>query len=74
VERTAMRKFSINRDIKKLEPTDEQIKRHKDFSRLHHDYERLTKRGKKPIYRDPKLYLLFVLIGIILFLILMEEK
>jgi len=68
-----MRKFSINRDIKKLEPTDEQIKRHKDFSRLHHDYERLTKRGKKPIYRDPKLYLLFVLIGIILFLILMEE-
>jgi len=69
-----MRKFSINRDIKKLEPTDEQIKRHKDFSRLHHDYERLTKRGKKPIYRDPKLYLLFVLIGIILFLILMEEK
>jgi hypothetical protein len=68
-----MRKFSINRDNKKLEPTDEQIKRHKDFSRLHHDYERLTKRGKKPIYRDPKLYLLFVLIGIILFLILMEE-
>lgn len=69
-----MRKFSINRDKKELEPTDEQIKRHKDFSRLHHDYERLTKRGKKPIYRDPKLYLLFVLIGIILFLILMEEK
>lgn len=68
-----MRKFSINRDNKNLEPTDEQIKRHKDFSRLHHDYERLTKRGKKPIYRDPKLYLLFVLIGIILFLILMEE-
>ncbi len=69
-----MRKFSINRANKELEPTDEQIKRHKDFSRLHHDYERLTKRGKKPIYRDPKLYLLFVLIGIILFLILMEEK
>lgn len=69
-----MRKFSINRDKKELEPNDEQIKRHKDFSRLHHDYERLTKRGKKPIYKDPKLLLLLVLIGIILFLILFEEK
>ncbi|MFN5149791.1 MAG: hypothetical protein ACK46O_09885 [Flavobacteriia bacterium] len=69
-----MRKFSINRNHRELEPTDEQIKRQKDFSRLHHDYERLTKRGKKPIYRDPKLYLLFFLVGILLFLILLEEK
>ena len=53
-----MRKFSIHREKKEIEPTDEQIKRHKDFARLHHDYERLTKRGKKPVYRDPKLYLL----------------
>jgi hypothetical protein len=68
-----MRKFSINREKKDLEPSDEQIKRHKDFSRLHHDYERLTKRGKKPIYRDPKLYLILVLVGIILFLILTEN-
>jgi len=68
-----MRKFSINREKKNLEPTDEQIKRQKDFSRLHHDYELLTKRGKKPIYRDPKLYLLFVLIGIILLLIFLEK-
>lgn len=67
-----MRKFSINRKKKDLEPTDEQIKRQKDFSRLHHDYERLTKRGKLPIYRDPKLYLLLVLIGVILFLIFMD--
>lgn len=72
MERTHMRKFSINREKKSLEPSDEQLKRHKDFSRLHHDYERLTKRGKKPIYRDPKLYLIFVLVGIILFLILHE--
>lgn len=67
-----MRKFSINTD-KNLEPTDEQIKRQKDFSRLHHDYERLTKRGKKTIYRDPKLYLLFVIIGVILLLLFLEN-
>jgi len=69
-----MRKFSINKEKKNLEPTEAQIKRQKDFSRLHHEYERLTKRGKKPIYRDPKLYLLIVLIGIILFLIFYEDK
>lgn len=69
-----MRKFSINKEKKDLEPTEAQIKRQKDFSRLHHEYERLTKRGKKPIYRDPKLYLLIVLIGIILFLIFYEDK
>jgi hypothetical protein len=67
-----MRKFSINTD-KNLEPTDEQIKRQKDFSRLHHDYELLTKRGKKPLYRDPKLYLLVVIIGVILLLLFLEN-
>jgi hypothetical protein len=67
-----MRKFSIHREKKEIEPTDEQIKRHKDFARLHHDYERLTKRGKKPVYRDPKLYLLVVIIGIVLLLAFLE--
>lgn len=67
-----MRKFSIN-TAKNLEPTDEQIKRQKDFSRLHHDYERLTKRGKKTIFRDPKLYLLFVIIGVVLLLLFLEN-
>lgn len=68
-----MRKFSIHREEKEIEPTDEQIKRHKDFARLHHDYERLTKRGKKPVYRDPKLYLLVVIIGIVLLLAFLES-
>ena len=68
-----MRKFSINREKKNLEPTDEQIKRQKDFSRIRHDYEILTKRGKRPIYRDPKLYLLFVIIGLVLLLLFLEK-
>jgi hypothetical protein len=68
-----MRKFSVNREKESLEPTKEQIDRNKDFSRLHHDYERLTKRGKKPIYKDPKLYLLFVVIGTIMLLLFLGE-
>ncbi len=64
-----MRKFKLNTDKKDLTPTEAQIKRQKDFSRLHHDYEKLTKRGKKPLYRDPKLFIFFVLLAVILFLI-----
>ena len=69
-----MRKFSINREKKNLEPSDEQIKRHNDFSRIHHDYERLTKRGKRPLFKDPKLYLLLVLLGIVMLLVFLENK
>ena len=63
-----MRKFSIKREKKHLEPIDEQIKRHKDFSRIRHDYELLTKQGKRPIYSDPKLYVIFGLVLLLLFL------
>ena len=67
-----MRKFTLNRDKKSLNPTDEQIKRQKDFSRVHHDYERLTKRGKKPLYRDPKLFMLLLILGIMLLLAFLD--
>jgi len=69
-----MRKFVPNSDKKKLDPSEEQIKRQKDFARLHHDYERLTKRGKKPLYKDPKLFLLLFLLGIILLLVILESS
>ncbi len=68
-----MRKFTVNSDKKELNPTDAQIKRHKDFSRLSHDYEKLTKRGKKPLYRDPKMFLFLLVIAIILLLAYLGE-
>ncbi|PHR34187.1 MAG: hypothetical protein COA38_04445 [Fluviicola sp.] len=68
-----MRKFTVNKDKKELNPTDAQIKRHKDFSRLHHDYEKVTKRGKKPLYRDPKMFLLLLIVGLILLLLYLGE-
>ena len=67
-----MRKFTLNKDKKSLNPTDEQINRQKDFSRLHHDYERLTKRGKRPLYRDPKLFMLLLILGIMLLLAFLD--
>ena len=68
-----MRKFKINREAKNLDPTDAQIKRQKDYARLHHDYEKLTKRGKRPLYKDPKLFILLFILGLVLYLILMES-
>ena len=68
-----MRKFVVNKDQKELTPSDAQIKRHKDFSRLHHDYEKIMKRGKKPLYRDPKLFILLFLLGLIFFLVFLES-
>jgi hypothetical protein len=68
-----MRKFTLNKEKKDLNPTDAQIKRQKDFTRLHHEYEKLTKRGKKPLYRDPKMFLFLFIIGIIVWIILQGE-
>lgn len=68
-----MKKFVRNIENKKTNPTDAQVKRQKDFSRLYHDYEKLTKRGKKPLFRDPKLFILLFLLGLIIFLIFMEN-
>lgn len=68
-----MSKFSINRNQKSKEPTDEQINRHKDFSRLSANYDLLVKRNKKPLYKNPKLFLYLFLFAVILYLILCES-
>lgn len=68
-----MRKFKTNSDKEKLEPTPEQIACQKDFSRLHHEYETLTKRGKHPLYRDRKKWILFLIIGILLMIVFWDE-
>lgn len=64
-----MRKFKINREQKNIEPTDDQIKRNKDFVRLSHEYDSIIKRSKKPIYKDPKKFLYVIIIGIILYIL-----
>ena len=65
-----MRKFAINKEKDKIEPTSEQISRNKDFSRLHHQYEQFSKRGKFLLFRDKKRLLLWIIIAVILYLVL----
>lgn len=69
-----MRKFKVTSKAKPHEPTKEQLVRYKDFASISHRYERITKRPKKPLYKDPKLFLLLLLVGIILLLVLLEGK
>tara|TARA_R100000951_G_scaffold112220_1_gene112273 strand:+ start:170 stop:418 length:249 start_codon:yes stop_codon:yes gene_type:complete len=68
-----MKKYKLNND-KKKEPTPAQINKYKDFSTVAHNYQRLTKRPKKPLYRDPKFFILLVLLGLIFLLVFMETE
>jgi hypothetical protein len=72
MERREMKKFILNKEKKDLNPSDAQIKRQKDFSRLHHEYEKVTKRSKRPLYKDPKLFMLLFILGLVLFLMFYE--
>lgn len=68
-----MRKFRRITNEKSQEPTKEQMVRYKDFASLSHKYERLAKRPKKPLYRDPKLFLLLLIIGLMFLLVFLES-
>ena len=68
-----MRKFERTSKENPQEPTKEQLERYKDFASLSHSYERLTKKPKKPLYRDPKLFIFLLLLGIIALLLFLEN-
>lgn len=62
-----MKKYKINNDKKK--PSKKDVEKMKDFSQIKHRYDRLTKRPKKPLYKNPKFFLGLLLVLIILYLI-----
>ncbi len=64
-----MRKFKINTNKSNLEPTQEQILRYKNFNALSQNHKKLSKRPKKPLYKDPKMFLFIVLLGLIALLL-----
>lgn len=67
-----MRKFKVNNDAQPKEPTKEQMVRYKDFATISHRYDRIAKRPKRPLYKDPKLFLLLLIIGIVILLLFLE--
>jgi len=69
-----MRKFSVNRKDKQKPLSNDEINRYKNFSQLSHEYEQITKRPKKPLYQNRKLFLYLLLLGLILYILYIESK
>ena len=69
-----MTKYKINRDQKETSvPTKEQMQKYKDFSHLKANYDKATKRPKKPIYKDKRFFLGLLIIVIIAYLLSMID-
>ena len=48
---------------------DEVINNHKDFRALITDYQKVTKRPRQPLYKNPKVFLALVLIALLAWLL-----
>ena len=66
-----MRKYKVNRDQPVKLPSKEAIEKYKDFSRLTHDYDKIVKRPKVPLYKDKRMF--FVLLFVALMAILLAQ-
>ncbi|MBI3133148.1 MAG: hypothetical protein HYZ14_00590 [Bacteroidetes bacterium] len=64
-----MRKYKVNRTATQKVPSQETIEKYKDFSRLSHAYDHYTKRPKKPIYKDKRMFLFILLIALMAYLL-----
>ncbi|MBL7952727.1 MAG: hypothetical protein JNM62_13530 [Flavobacteriales bacterium] len=65
------RRYRITPEGAGQEPTDAEIARYRDPKRLIYNYTKAVQRPKRPLYKDPKAFLLLVLI--VLFAIFMSE-
>lgn len=71
-----MRTYKVNRKDKPKVPSKETIEKYKDFSALSHEYDKMVKRPKVPLYKDKKMFLVILLIALIAILMsqIGEEK
>lgn len=64
-----MKKYKVNRNNSTDLPSAETIAKYKNFGQLSHEYDKLVKRPKVPIYRDKKMFLVLLLIVLVAFLL-----
>lgn len=64
-----MKEYKINRDQEPKIPSSETIAKYKNFRQLTHEYDRLTKKPKVPLYRDKKMFLVLLLIVLVAFIL-----
>lgn len=64
-----MRSYKLNKDKKDKLPSDEVILKYKNFNQLRTTYEDITKRPAQPLYKNRKLFMLLLLIGLTIWMI-----
>ena len=64
-----MRKYKVNRTGPTKLPSKEALDKYKDFSRLSHEYDKMVKRPKVPLYRDKRMFLVLLLIALVALLL-----
>lgn len=64
-----MRKYKINKDKDQKLPPAEVINKYKDFDKLRMQYSDITKRPKKPLYKNRRLFLFLLMVGLVAWLV-----
>lgn len=64
-----MRKYKLNRTHERKVPTDAMVNKYKSFDQLRAQYEHVVKRPKQPLYRNKKLFLFIIILGLLAWLV-----
>ena len=64
-----MREYKLNKDKKDTLPSDEMIKKHQNFNDLRASYDDVVKRPREPLYKNKKLFMLLLLVGLTIWMI-----
>jgi hypothetical protein len=62
-------RFRISPEGPGREPSDDELRRYRDSGKLIHNYQRARDRLRRPIYRDPKAFLILLLIALVAWLV-----
>lgn len=73
-----MKEYKLNKAKKETTtPSDEVINKHKNFDNLRVQYNDVVKPPKQPLYKNRKLFIFLILIGLVAWLVaeaIQEEK
>ena len=64
-----MRKYKLNRTHERTVPTDAMVNKYKNFDKMRAQYEDVVRRPKTPLYKNKKLFLFIIIVGILAWLV-----
>jgi len=62
-------RFRISPEGPGREPSDDELRRYRDSGKLIHNYQQARDRLRRPIYKDPKAFLVLLLIALVAWLV-----